>query len=54
MNFYETLRYTILDLETRQFQFMHIQSDLSRDVLQILRGTLNQLYKIEHQYEWED
>lgn len=56
MNFYETLRYTILDLETRQFQFMHIQSDLSRDVLQILRGTLNQLYKIEYnsEYEWED
>ena len=56
MNFYETLRYTIPDLEKRQFQFMHMNSDMSKDAMNIVKDALSRLYKIEYnsEYEWED
>lgn len=49
----ETLRFTILDIERRQFSFALQSSRISKEIYKILQDTLNKLYEIERQYKNE-
>lgn len=51
MNINEKLRFTILDIEVRQFQFFLQSSGMAKDIYKILTETLNKLREIEDQYE---